>query len=242
MRRRPIKRLVLELGGHAPFLVFDDADLDKAVDWRSRRNSRHPARTASPPTASTSQRGRLRRIRRGLRRAVAALRVGAGFEDDVEIGPLMHERAVAKVEAACRGCRRRGARLLAGGKSPRRPGRSSTSRRCSPMSTDDALIMHEETFGPVAAVVVFDTEEEVVAPGQRHRIWARRLPRHRRLPARSPAWRGRSNTAWWRSTGSRSPARPIPFGGVKQSGIGREGSRHGIEAFTELKYVCLDVA
>ena len=152
----------------------------------------------------------------------------------------MHERAVVKVEEQVADAIARGARLLAGGK--RHPaGQLFFQPTLLADVADDALIMREETFGPVAAVTPFDTEEEVIARANDTEYGlvayvvtengARQLRMGRALDY------GMVAINRVKITGA-----PIPFGGVKQSGIGREGSRHGLEAFTDLKYLCLDAA
>jgi aspartate-semialdehyde dehydrogenase len=173
-------------------------------------------------------------------KAVAALRVGPGLEPGAQIGPLMHERAVRKVEAQVADALGRGARCLTGG--ARHPaGTLFYTPTLLADVPDDAAIMHDETFGPVAAVTSFDTEAEVVTRANATEYGlvayvvtengARQLRMGRALDY------GMVAINRVKITGA-----PIPFGGVKQSGLGREGSRHGIEAFTDLKYLCLDAA
>jgi aspartate-semialdehyde dehydrogenase len=168
------------------------------------------------------------------------LSVAHGLADNAEIGPLMHERAVRKVEEHVADAIGRGARCLAGG---RRHAAGPLFHEPTLLADvpDDALIMREETFGPVAAVTSFETEEEVVARANATEYGlvayvvtesgARQLRLGRALDY------GMVAVNRVKITGA-----PIPFGGTKQSGLGREGSRHGIEAFTELKYLCLDLA
>ncbi len=235
-----MKRLVLELGGHAPLIVFADAPLDKAVDIAMAAKFATSGQDCLAANRIYVERPVYREFCDALAARIAALRVGPGLEPGVEIGPLIHERAVEKVEAQVRDAIGRGARCLAGG-------------RRSPLGAlfylptlladvpDEARIMREETFGPVAAVTPFDTEDEVVARANATeyglvaylvtRDGARMLRLGRKLEF------GMVAVNRVRITGA-----PIPFGGVKQSGIGREGSRHGLEAFTELRYVCLDAA
>ena len=235
-----IKRLVLELGGHAPFIVFDDADLDKAVDLAVKAKFATSGQDCLAANRIYVQRGLYEAFVGALARRVAELKVGEGFEDGVEIGPLMHERAVAKVEAHVADAVASGARLVAGG------GRHAAGPLFFEPTVladvgDDALIMSEETFGPVAAVAVFDTEAEVIARANAtdYGLVAYLVTDdYRRISRMGRALEfGMVAVNRVKITGA-----PVPFGGVKQSGIGREGSRHGIEAFTDLKYICLDVA
>ncbi len=235
-----IKRLVLELGGHAPFVVFDDADVDNAVDLAIEAKFATSGQDCLAANRIYVQRSLYERFVRTLADRVGALKVGAGFEDDVAIGPLMHERAVAKVEAHVADAIEGGARLLVGG---HRHAAGALFYQPTVLADvgGDALIMNEETFGPVAAVSVFDTEEEVVvrANATDYGLVAYLVTEdYRRISRVSRALEyGMVAVNRVKITGA-----PVPFGGIKQSGIGREGSRHGIEAFTELKYICLDIA
>jgi len=234
-----VKRLVLELGGLAPFIVFDDADLDTAVDLAVKAKFATSGQDCLAANRIYVQRGIYERFVQTFARRVAELKVGAGF-DDVDIGPLMHSRAIAKVEAHVADALDGGARLLTGGE--RHPaGKLFYRPTVLADVADDALIMNEETFGPVAAVAPFDTEEEVVARANatEYGLVAYLITDDYRRIARLSRDLEYGMVAVNRVKISGAP---IPFGGVKQSGIGREGSRHGIEAFTELKYVCLDVA
>jgi aspartate-semialdehyde dehydrogenase len=235
-----MKRLVMELGGHAPLLIFADADIEQA------------AKIAIDAKFATSGQDCLAANRIYVERPVysafcgayaarvAALKIGNGLAADTEIGPLMHERAVAKVEAQVRDAEARGARLLAGG---HRLASNSLFFQPTLLADvpDTALIMREETFGPVAAVAAFDSEAEVIARandteyGLVAYVVTKDGARQHRL-ARALDY-GMVAINRVKITGA-----PIPFGGVKQSGLGREGSRHGLEAFTDLKYICLDVA
>ncbi len=235
-----VKRLVMELGGHAPLIVFDDADLDKAVRIAVDAKFATSGQDCLAANRIYVQRPLYEKFCAAFAARVAALKVGNGLDDGVGIGPLMHGRAVAKVEAQVADALARGARLLAGG----------ATHPAGPLFyvptliadvPDDALIMREETFGPVAAVAPFDTEDEVVARANAGEYGlvayvvtengARQLRMGRALDF------GMVAINRVKITGA-----PIPFGGVKQSGLGREGARHGLEAFTDLKYLCLDAA
>ncbi|HKU96589.1 MAG TPA: NAD-dependent succinate-semialdehyde dehydrogenase [Vineibacter sp.] len=233
-----MKRLVLELGGHAPLIVFADADLDRAVEIAIDAKFATSGQDCLAANRIYVERPIYARFCNAFARRVAGLRVGAGLDDGVDIGPLMHERAVAKVDQHVQDAQSRGARCLAGGgRGPMGPLFYQPTVLAD--VPDAALIMREETFGPVAALAPFDDEDEVVARANATeyglvayvvtRDGARSLRLSRRLDYGMVA----VNRA--RITGA-----PVPFGGVKQSGLGREGSRHGLEAFTELKYVCLD--
>src|SRR5262249_15326692 len=155
-----------------------------------------------------------------------------------EIGPLMHARAVAKVDEQVKDAIARGAHCLAGGE-PQRAGSLFYKPTLLVDVADDALIMREETFGPVAAVTRFETEEDVIARANATEcglvayVVTENGARQMRLGRALDYGMVAINRV--KVTGA-----PVPFGGVKQSGLGREGSRHGLEAFTDLKYLCID--
>ncbi|MEE2953510.1 succinate semialdehyde dehydrogenase [Fulvimarina manganoxydans] len=233
-----VKRLVLELGGHAPFIVFDDADVERAADIAVAAKFATSGQDCLAANRIFVQNGVYDRFVAAFARRIADMTLGGGFEANVDVGPLIHERAVEKVEAQVRDAVARGARCLVGG------GRSALGPRfyAPTLLTDvpeDALIMREETFGPVAAVTRFATEGEVIARANdsEYGLCAYLVTRDGGRIARMTAALDYGMIAVNRVkiTGA-----PVPFGGVKQSGLGREGSRHGLEAFTDLRYVCLD--
>ena len=235
-----MKRLVMELGGHAPLIVFDDADLDKAVTIAVDAKFATSGQDCLAANRIYVQRGIYDRFCAAFAKRIAALKIGNGLAADVDIGPLMHERAVRKVEEQVADALARGARCLTGG------GRHAAGPLFYQPTLlvdvpDDALIMREETFGPVAAVTAFDTEDEVSrrANATEYGLVAYVVTENgaRQLRMGRALDYGMVAINRVKITGA-----PIPFGGVKQSGIGREGSRHGLEAFTDLKYLCLDAA
>ena len=235
-----MKRLVMELGGHAPLIVFDDADIDKAVKIAIDAKFATSGQDCLAANRIFVQRGIYDAFCKAYAEKIAALKVGGGLDEGIDIGPLMHERAIAKVEEQVADALQRGARCLTGGKR-HAAGKLFFQPTLLADVPAEALIMREETFGPVAAVAPFDTEEEVIARANDTEYGlvayvvtengARQLRMGRALEY------GMVAINRVKITGA-----PIPFGGVKQSGIGREGSRHGLEAFTDLKYLCLDVA
>jgi aspartate-semialdehyde dehydrogenase len=235
-----MKRLVMELGGHAPLIVFDDADIERAVSIAVDAKFATSGQDCLAANRIYIQRGIYDSFCEAFSARVKALTVAHGLNDDAEIGPLMHERAVRKVEEHVADALRRGARCLAGGKR-HAAGPLFHEPTIIVDVPDNALIMREETFGPVAAVTAFYTEEEAIARANATEYGlvayvvtengARQLRMGRALDY------GMVAVNRVKITGA-----PIPFGGMKQSGLGREGSRHGIEAFTDLKYLCLDVA
>ncbi|RWP66662.1 NAD-dependent succinate-semialdehyde dehydrogenase [Mesorhizobium sp.] len=235
-----MKRLVMELGGHAPLIVFADADLDKAVTIAVDAKFATSGQDCLAANRIYVQRPIYDRFCAAFARRIEALRTGNGLADDIDIGPLMHERGIKKVEEQVADALAHGARCLTGG--GRHPAGPLFYRPTLLADvTDDALIMREETFGPVAAVTPFDSEDEVIARANatEYGLVAYVVTENggRQLRMGRALDYGMVAINRVKITGA-----PIPFGGVKQSGIGREGSRHGLEAFTDLKYLCLDVA
>ncbi|WP_027055974.1 NAD-dependent succinate-semialdehyde dehydrogenase [Mesorhizobium erdmanii] len=235
-----MKRLVMELGGHAPLIVFADADLDKAVSIAIDAKFATSGQDCLAANRIYVQRPIYEHFCEAFARRIEALRIGNGLADRIDIGPLMHERAVTKVEEQVADALAHGARCLTGGKR-HQAGPLFYQPTLLADVANEALIMREETFGPVAAVSPFDSEDEVISRANATEYGlvayvvtengARQLRMGRALDY------GMVAINRVKITGA-----PIPFGGVKQSGIGREGSRHGLEAFTDLKYLCLDVA
>ncbi|MGH6760968.1 MAG: NAD-dependent succinate-semialdehyde dehydrogenase [Phyllobacterium sp.] len=235
-----VKRLVMELGGHAPLIIFDDADVERAVDVAMAAKFATSGQDCLAANRIFVQRGVLPSFTDAFASRIATLKVGNGLDTLAQIGPLMHDRAVAKVEAHVRDAEQHGATVQVGGK---RIGRTSLFFEPTLLVNvpDDAAIMREETFGPVAGITVFDDEDEVIRRANNTEYGlvayvvtangARQLRMGRALEYGMIA----INRA--KITGA-----PIPFGGWKQSGLGREGAHQGIEAFTELKYLCIDTA
>jgi aspartate-semialdehyde dehydrogenase len=232
-----VKRLVLELGGHAPFIVFPSADLDRAVSEAVKAKFATSGQDCLGANRFYIHRDVYEAFCEKFTRAVEALTMGAG-EADPDIGPLIHERAVAKQAEQVEDALSKGARLLTGGAiDPRGPLFFQPTVLAD--VPDTAAIMSEETFGPVAPLTPFDTEEEVIARANAteyglvayvHSQDPRRIYRMTRALQFGMVAVNRTKV-----TGA-----PIPFGGVKQSGLGREGARQGLEAFTDIKYVCRD--
>ena len=234
-----VKRLVLELGGHAPVLVFADADMDRAVAEVMKAKWATSGQDCLGANRIYVERPVYAEFCRRFVAATQALTIGPGMEDP-DLGPLMNERAVAKQEEHVADALARGARLACGGR--RHPlGPLFFEATVLTDVPADARILHEETFGPVAALLPFDGEEEAVARANAteyglvayiHTQDPRRIYRLSRALQFGMVAVNRTKV-----TGA-----PIPFGGMKQSGLGREGSRLGMEEFTEIKYVCRDWA
>lgn len=235
-----MKRLVMELGGHAPLIVFADADLDKAVSIAVDAKFATSGQDCLAANRIYVQRPIYDRFCAAFAKRIEAMRTGTGLADESDIGPLMHERAVKKVEEQVADALAQGARCLAGGRRHQAGPLFYQPTLLADVS-DEALIMREETFGPVAAVTPFDSEDEVTARANATEyglvayVVTENGARQQRLGRALDYGMVAINRV--KITGA-----PIPFGGVKQSGIGREGSRHGLEAFTDLKYLCMDIA
>lgn len=234
-----VKRLVLELGGHAPFILFADADMDQAVDEAVKAKFATSGQDCLGANRFFVERSVYETFCKKFAARTAMLSVGIGM-DDPDIGPLMNEKAVAKQRQHVEDAVKKGARVLTGGKVHQAGDLFFEPTVLSDVPAD-ALIMHEETFGPVAAIAPFDTEEEALARANDteyglvaylHTQDPRRIYRASRALQFGMVAVNRTKV-----TGA-----PIPFGGMKQSGVEREGSRLGMEAFTEVKYVCRDWA
>lgn len=232
-----VKKISLELGGNAPFIVFDDADLDAAIEGAMASKYRNAGQTCVCANRILVQRGIHDAFAAKLAAKAGALRVGAGVEPGVEQGPLIDTAAIEKVEAHVADALAKGARVLVGG---RRHVLGGTFFEPTVMDgvTPDMRVMREETFGPIAPLLRFDTEEEAIAlanateSGLAAYFYSRDVGRVFRVAEALEFGMVGVNT------GAISNE-VAPFGGIKQSGIGREGSHHGIEEYLEMKYVCL---
>ncbi|KRS19410.1 NAD-dependent succinate-semialdehyde dehydrogenase [Roseovarius indicus] len=234
-----VKKLVMELGGHAPVIVFKNADLDRAVTEAIKAKFATSGQDCLGANRIFVERPVYEEFCKRFAEATQALSIGKGMEDP-DIGPLMNEGAVAKQEEHVADALSKGAKLLCGGKR-HELGPLFYEPTVLADVPDEALIMRDETFGPVAPIAPFDTEEEVVAKANAteyglvayvHSHDPRRIYRMTRALQFGMVAVNRTKV-----TGA-----PIPFGGVKQSGLGREGARRGMEEFMEIKYVCRDWA
>ena len=233
-----VKRLSLELGGNAPFIVFDDADLDSAVEGAIASKYRNAGQTCVCANRLYVQAGVYDAFIDKLAAKVATLKVGNGFEAGVTVGPLIEEAAIAKVEAHVADALALGARLIAGGKRAAEAGALFFEPTLLADATPAMLCSREETFGPVAQVFKFTSEAEVIGLanntefGLASYFYSRDIGRIFRVGEALEYGMVGVNT------GLISTAE-VPFGGVKQSGLGREGARQGIEDYVEVKYLCL---
>jgi succinate-semialdehyde dehydrogenase/glutarate-semialdehyde dehydrogenase len=230
-----IKKLSLELGGNAPFLVFDDADVDEAVGGLIATKFRNTGQACISANRAYVQAGIYDAFVAKLAERVAALNVGDGFEDGVQQGPLIDEAAVAKVEAHIADAVRQGGRIAQGGKRHARGGSFFEPTVLTDV-TEHMLICREETFGPVAPLVRFTDESDAVRManatefGLAAYLFSRDAGRIWRVSAALEAGMVGINT------GAISHE-VAPFGGVKQSGLGREGSIYGLDEYLEMKYL-----
>jgi succinate-semialdehyde dehydrogenase/glutarate-semialdehyde dehydrogenase len=232
-----IKRLSLELGGNAPFIVFDDADLDAAVDGAMISKYRNNGQTCVCANRIYVQAGVYDAFAAKLTAAVEKLRVGDGFGEGITTGPLIDEKAVEKVERHLTDALRKGGRVLTGGK--RKEGLFFEPTVLVD-ATADMVLAREETFGPVAPLFRFDTVEDVIRLanatefGLASYFYAKDLSRVFEVAEALDYGMVGINTGL-------ISTEVAPFGGVKQSGHGREGSKYGIEDYLDIKYLCLSV-
>ena len=232
-----VKKLSLELGGNAPFIVFDDADLDAAVAGAMASKFRNSGQTCVSANRILVQSGIYDRFARKLAEAVSNLKVGDGMEEGVAQGPLINEAGLQKVEAHVADALEQGAKAVLGG-TPHALGGTFFQPTVLTDVSPSMLIAREETFGPVAALFRFADDAEAIAMandtpfGLAAYFYTRDLAR---------AWRVAEALDYGMigiNEGMIS-TELAPFGGVKESGQGREGSHHGIEEFLELKYVMM---
>ncbi len=231
-----IKRLSLELGGNAPFIVFDDADLEAAVEGAIASKYRNAGQTCVCANRFYVQAGIYDAFAARLAERVKQLPVGVGTEPGVLIGPLIDEDAIAKVKAHVADAVEKGAAIALGGKMHALGGTFYEPTVLTGV-TSDMRVAREETFGPVAPLFRFETEEEAIflANNTEFGLAAYFFTENARR-----AWRVAEGLEYGmvgHNTGLISNE-VAPFGGVKQSGIGREGSKYGIEEYLEIKYLC----
>ncbi|UTD55444.1 NAD-dependent succinate-semialdehyde dehydrogenase [Halomonas sp. MS1] len=232
-----VKKVSLELGGNAPFIVFDDADLDAAVEGAVASKYRNSGQTCVCTNRFLVQSGVYEEFVEKFAKRVAQLNVGNGLDDGVMQGPLINQAAVEKVESHIADALEKGGRLVCGGK-PHTLGGTFFEPTIIADVTDNMRVAREETFGPLAPVFRFETDEEAIAManatefGLAAYFYARD---YRRI------WHVMEGLEYGMVAVNEGilSTELAPFGGVKESGLGREGSRHGLDEFTELKYVCV---
>jgi succinate-semialdehyde dehydrogenase/glutarate-semialdehyde dehydrogenase len=232
-----VKKTSMELGGNAPFIVFDDADLDAAVQGAIASKYRNAGQTCVCVNRIFVQDTVLDAFVERFSKAVAALKVGDGFAEGTTIGPLINEAAVVKVEEHIADAEKKGARVSLGGKR-HELGRTFFEPTILTGATPDMMIFKEETFGPVAPIFTFSTEKEAIALANDTEFGL------------AAYFYGRDVGRVWRVAEALEygmvginegliSTEIAPFGGVKESGTGREGSKYGIEDYLEIKYLCM---
>jgi succinate-semialdehyde dehydrogenase/glutarate-semialdehyde dehydrogenase len=230
-----VKKMSLELGGNAPFIVFEDADIDSAVEGAFASKYRNAGQTCVCSNRLYVQAGVYDEFVAKFTAKVKTAKVGNGFDADVNQGPMIEEAALQKVERHVQDALAKGARLMAGGK-------RMTGQFFEPTVVADAsadmLCAREETFGPFAPIFKFSTEQEAIDAanatefGLASYFYSRDIGR---------IWRV-SEALEYGMVGVNVgilATEHVPFGGVKQSGLGREGSHHGMDDYVEIKYVCM---
>ncbi|WIX82145.1 NAD-dependent succinate-semialdehyde dehydrogenase [Amycolatopsis carbonis] len=234
-----VLRTSMELGGNAPFLVFDDADLDAAVDGAMQAKMRNIGEACTAANRFYVQRGVAEEFSRRLTERMQALAMGRGTEEGVVVGPLIDEAAVNKVTALVKDATDRGARVLTGGATVDGPGHFYQATVLTDVPVD-ARMASEEIFGPVAPITPFDSEDEAIAKandteyGLVSYVFTNDVKRALRVSERLEAGMIGLNQGI-----VSNPA--APFGGIKQSGLGREGGTVGIEEFLETKYIAVSL-
>ncbi len=232
-----ILRTSMELGGNAPFVVFEDADMDAAIEGAMQAKMRNIGEACTAANRFYVQRGVVEEFSRRLTERMKALPMGRGTEKDVVVGPLIDEKAVEKVTELVKDATDRGAKVLTGGSEVDGPGHFYQATVLTDVP-QEARLTHEEIFGPVAPITPFDTEEEAVAKandtefGLVSYLFTSDLKRALRVSEALEAGMIGLNQGI-----VSNPA--APFGGIKQSGLGREGGSVGIDEFLETKYIAV---
>ncbi|WP_395329068.1 NAD-dependent succinate-semialdehyde dehydrogenase [Novosphingobium sp. BL-8H] len=234
-----IKKTSMELGGNAPFLVFDDADVDAAIDGAMISKFRNGGQTCVCTNRFYVQDGVYDEFVEKLAKRVSAMKVGYGMDAGTEVGPLIDEKAVEKVEEHLEDAIAGGARVLAGGQRNERGGSFFNPTVVAGVKPDMKLAK-EETFGPLAGVIRFSDEADAIRMandtefGLASYFYARDLSRVWRVAEALEAGMVGINTGL-------ISTEVAPFGGVKQSGLGREGSHYGLDDYMEVKYLCMGI-
>ena len=234
-----VKKCSMELGGNAPFIVFDDADLDAAVEGAMICKFRNNGQTCVCANRIYVQAGVYDAFAAKLAVAVAGLQVGDGLQEGTTTGPLINDAAVEKVQNHLKDAQDKGGEVLTGGHSHQLGGTFYQPTIVTNV-TQDMVVAQDETFGPLAALFKFETEDEVIEMandtifGLASYFYARDLSRVYKVAEALEYGMVGINTGL-------ISTEVAPFGGVKQSGLGREGSRHGIDEYVEMKYLCMSV-
>jgi succinate-semialdehyde dehydrogenase/glutarate-semialdehyde dehydrogenase len=233
-----VKKMSLELGGNAPFIVFDDADVDSAVEGAMASKYRNAGQTCVCANRIYVQDGVYDEFVQKFAAKVAAVKIGNGFLDGVSQGPLIEPAAIDKVERHVQDAVAKGGKVLTGGARATNVGAQFFQPTVLANATSDMLCATEETFGPFAPVFRFKNEQDVIDAanatvfGLASYFYSRDIGRIFRV----------SEALEYGMVGINVgiiATEHVPFGGVKQSGLGREGSHHGMDDYVELKYLCV---
>jgi succinate-semialdehyde dehydrogenase / glutarate-semialdehyde dehydrogenase len=234
-----VLKVSMELGGNAPFLVFDDADLDEAVDGALLAKMRNIGEACTAANRFHVAESVREEFTKRLAEKMGSLKIGRGTEEDVKVGPLIDEPSREKVKELVDDAVERGGKLLVGGEAPDGRGYFFPPTVLDDVPVD-ARVFHEEIFGPVAPIAGFDSEEEAIQRandteyGLVAYVFTRDIKRAIRVCEGLETGMVGLNQGMVSNAGA-------PFGGVKQSGIGREGGHEGLEEFLETKYVAVNV-
>lgn len=235
-----VKKLSMELGGNAPFIVFDDADLEKAAEGLIASKYRNAGQTCVCANRVYVQNSVKDEFLAKFKQKVEALKVGDGADDSTDVGPLINQQALKKVQSLLDDALDKGATLVTGGAPHEASDLSFTPTVISGIN-DEMDIAHEEIFGPIAPIMTFEDEKEVIRHAN-DTIYG--LAAYFYTQSHARAWRVSEALEYGmvaQNTGLLS-TEVAPFGGVKQSGFGREGSKYGIEEYVTTKYWCMDVS
>ncbi|MFC3884906.1 NAD-dependent succinate-semialdehyde dehydrogenase [Bacillus songklensis] len=236
-----VKKVSLELGGHAPFIVMDDADVKKAVEGVIQSKFRNAGQTCVCANRIYVEEGIAEKFTEEFVKAVGKLQVGSGLEEGTDIGPLINDKALEKVQQHISDAINKGAKVLTGGKELSEKGGFYFEPTVLSGVTDEMICMNEETFGPLAPITTFNTEEEAIerannSPfGLAAYVFTENLGRAFRISE------GLEYGIVGVNDGLPSVAQ-APFGGFKESGLGREGGHYGIDEFLEVKYISLGIS
>jgi succinate-semialdehyde dehydrogenase/glutarate-semialdehyde dehydrogenase len=235
-----VMKCSMELGGNAPFIVFDDADLDAAVEGAIMCKFRNNGQTCVCANRIYVQAGVYDAFAEKLAARVAQMKVGDGLEAGTDLGPLINTDAITKVQEHVADALAKGAKVLVGGGEPLQGPGNFLPPTIVTGATQDMLFSKDETFGPLAPLFKFDTVDDVIAMandtifGLASYFYAKDLSRVYKVAEALEYGIVGVNTGI-------ISTEVAPFGGVKQSGLGREGSHHGIEDYLEMKYICMSV-
>jgi succinate-semialdehyde dehydrogenase/glutarate-semialdehyde dehydrogenase len=235
-----VMKCSMELGGNAPFIVFDDADLDAAVEGAILCKFRNNGQTCVCANRIYVQAGVYDAFAEKLHAAVKKLKIGDGLEDGVQLGPLINADAITKVQEHVADAKSKGATVVMGGGDPMQTEGHFLPPTILTGVTQNMMVAQDETFGPLAPLFKFDNEDDVIAMandtifGLASYFYAKDLSRVYKVAEALEYGIVGVNTGI-------ISTEVAPFGGVKQSGLGREGSHHGIEDFMEMKYICMSV-